>query len=219
MKTTYFYLGAVLLCLTSCKKEVKIEEKTVIEADTVPEVTSSTETPAVPMDSVAMQKAWQEYATPGEMHKKMANDVGTWNEELTFWMGPDDTKPTKATTVSQTKMIMNGLYQESRHTGNMMGMPFEGVSTVAYDNASQEYISTWIDNMGSGIMIMRGNYDEASKTIKMEGECTDPITKKQKKIREVITMIDANTQKMEMYDMSPDGKEYKSMEIMMKRKK
>ena len=73
--------------------------------------------------------------------------------------------------------------------------------------------------MGTGIMVMRGNYDEASKTIKMEGKVTDPMTKKTKKVREVITVIDPNTQKVEMYDMTPDGKEFKSMEIMLKRKK
>ncbi|RKS25023.1 uncharacterized protein DUF1579 [Flavobacterium endophyticum] len=215
MKTNYIYLGALLLCLTACKKEVKVEEKVVVEKDSVPAEVVKSE----PMDSIAMQKAWEEYMTPSEMHKKMAADTGTWEEELTFWMGPDDTKPQKSTATANTKMILNGLYQESVHTGNMMGMPFEGRSTLAYDNAAKQYVSTWIDNMGSGIMVMRGNYDEASKTVKMEGEVTDPMTKKVKKIREVITAIDANTQKMEMYDMSPDGKEFKSMEIMMKRKK
>lgn len=215
MKTNYIYLGALLLCLTACKKEVKVEEKVVVEKDSVPKETMKAE----PMDSIAMHKAWEEFMTPGEMHKKMAADAGTWEEELTFWMGPDDTKPQKSKATANTKMILNGLYQESVHTGNMMGMPFEGRSTLAYDNAAKQYVSTWIDNMGSGIMVMRGNYDEASKTVKMEGEITDPMTKKVKKIREVITAVDANTQKMEMYDTTPDGKEFKSMEILLKRKK
>lgn len=216
MKTNYIYLGALLLCLTACKKEeVKVEEKAAVEKDSVPTETTRSE----PMDSIAMQKAWEEYMTPGEMHKRMAADTGTWTEELTFWMGPDDTKPQKSTATANTKMIFNGLYQESVHTGNMMGMPFEGRSTLAFDNAAQEYVSTWIDNMGTGIMVMRGKYDEASKTLKMEGECTDPMTKKVKKVRETITSVDADTQKMEMYDTSPDGKEFKSMEIILKRKK
>ncbi|TPD67232.1 DUF1579 domain-containing protein [Flavobacterium microcysteis] len=215
MKANYIYLGALLLCLTACKKEVKVEETKTVAKDSVPAETVKSE----PMDSIAMQKAWQEYMTPGEMHKKMAADVGTWDEELTFWMGPDDRLPHKSNATANTKMILNGLYQESVHTGNMMGQPFEGRSTLAYDNAAKQYVSTWIDNMGTGIMVMKGNYDEASKTIKMEGEVTDPMTKKTKKIREVITVVDPNTQKMEMYDMTPDGKEFKSMEIMLKRKK
>ncbi len=71
----------------------------------------------------------------------------------------------------------------------------------------------------TGIMVMRGNYDEASKTFRMEGEVIDPVTKKMKRMREVITMVDENTQKMEMYDTGYDGKEFKNMEIIMKRKK
>jgi len=66
MKTNYIYLGALLLCLTACKKEVKVEEKVVVEKDSVPAEVVKSE----PMDSIAMQKAWEEYMTPSEMHKK-----------------------------------------------------------------------------------------------------------------------------------------------------
>ena len=217
MKTNYFYLGALLVCFASCtkKEEVKVVEKDVaVEKDAVP----SENTPLQPMDSVAMMKAWQEYATPGEMHKMLANDTGSWDEEVTMWMSPDG-KPSTSKMTAETKMILGGRYQESRHKGTFEGMPFEGISTVAYNNASKEYNSTWIDNMATGIMTMNGKYDEATKSINFTGECVDPMTKKTKKIRQVMTMIDANTQKMESYDITPDGKEYKSMEIKMNRKK
>jgi hypothetical protein len=214
MKIKILYLGALLFCLTACKKEVAKSEKQ-LKTDTIKTEMSD----AAPMDSIAIQKAWQDYMTPGAMHQQMAKDSGTWNEEMTFWMGADDTKPQKSTAVVQTKMILNGLYQEAIHTGNIMGMAFEGRNTLAYDNATQQYVSTWIDNMSSGIMIMKGNYDPASKTVKMEGEITDPLTKKTKKVREVMTVVDENTQTMEMYDTAPNGEEYKSMAIIMTRKK
>ena len=55
-------------------------------------------------------------------------------------------------------MIMNGLYQESNHTGDMMGIRcFTARVVVAYDNHRKEFISTWIDNMGSGIMVLKGH--------------------------------------------------------------
>ncbi|AWI26635.1 DUF1579 domain-containing protein [Flavobacterium pallidum] len=216
MKKTYVYLTALLISITACKKEEVKTETSTTDTTTV----AKEEMPAEaekPMDSIAMQKAWEAYATPGEMHKRLAADNGTWNEEMTFWMGPD-AKPQKSTAVAQNKMIFNGLYQESTHKGMVMGMPFEGKSTVGFDNAAQEYVSTWIDNMGSGIMMMKGKYDAASKTVNMSGECVDPMTKAPKKIREVWTVVDENTQKMEMFDTA-NGKEYKSMEIVMTRKK
>lgn len=214
MKKPHFYLAAMLICLTACKKN----ETTVTDA-TVKTEPSITETAAKPIDTAAMHKAWEAYMTPGEMHKKMAADTGNWEVDLTFWIGPDDQKPTKSTATAETKMILNGLYQQTTNKGNMMGMPFEGISTLAYDNAAEEYISTWIDNMGSGIMVLKGKYDTASKMVTMTGEMVDPTTKKPKKIRETMMVVDADNQKMEMYDTTPDGKEFKSMEILMKRKK
>ena len=89
---------------------------------------------------------------------------------------------------------------------------------VDYDNASEEIVSTWIDNMGTGMMVNKGKYDEATKTSTFYGEMVDPVTKKAKKIKEVITYIDDNNQKMEMFDVSEDGKEFKSMQVVSKRK-
>ena len=43
--------------------------------------------------------------------------------------------------------------------------------------------------------------------------------KKIKEFRQVVTIIDNDTQKMESFENAPDGTEFKSMEIMMKRKK
>ncbi len=217
MKKNAILAGLLLLTLASCKKEVEVKTETVVKNDTV--AVQPETTPEIAMDSVAMQKAWEEYSMVGEPHKILATDVGTWTEDLTFWMSPDDKNPQKHTAVAEIKMILGGRYQEQRHKGKMMGMDFEGISTMAYNNASGEYTSTWIDNMGTGMMIASGKYDEASKTIKLSGEMVDPMTKKNKKFREVMTMVDADTRKMESYDTAPDGTEFKSMEIVMKRKK
>jgi len=218
MKTNYFYLGALLVCLASCskKEEVKVvEEDVVVKKDSV---SSENETPQ-PMDSVAMMKAWQEYATPTEPHKRMASEVGTWTEDMTFWMSPDDKNPQKNTATVEIKMILGGRYQEQKHKGKVMGMDFEGISVLAYNNASGEYTSTWIDNMATGLMVGTGKFDEATKSTTFLGEMTDPLTKKSKKTRQIITIVDDNTQKIESYDTTPEGKEFKSMEILMKRKK
>jgi hypothetical protein len=129
--------------------------------------------------------------------------------------------PEKSKSTSQNKMVMGGRYQVSNHTGNMMGMPFEGMSTLAYDNAKKVFINTWIDNMGSGMMVMEGPWDEASKTLTLKGKGVDPTTANGKEIemRETFKIIDDNTQMMEMFAPGPDGKEFKMMEIKYTRKK
>ncbi len=179
-------------------------------------VAEETDSMEMPMDSVAMQKAWEAYMTPGEIHNMLATEVGSWKNEMTFWMGAD-APPEKATSTAEIKMIMGGRYQETNYKGTMMGMPFEGRATVAFDNTTKEFVSTWIDNMGTGMMVTRGTYDDADKAIISTGTMVDPMTGKERKIREVYTIVDENTRRMEMFDLGHDGNEYKSMEILMKR--
>jgi hypothetical protein len=210
MKFKFITIAAAIVCFTSCKKE---EAKMETENTTDP-----TEEVVMTMpDSATIAKAWQEYATPGEQHALLAKDNGVWIEEMTFWEYAG-AEPSKMTMTAESKMIMGGKYQEMTHKGDMYGMPFEGRSTFGYNNAEGKYVSTWIDNMSTGIMVMKGTYDAPTKTYKMIGEVIDPITKKPKTSRETITIIDDNTQKLEMFDVGFDGKEFKNMEITLKRK-
>ena len=213
MKKMFIAMSVMILCFASCKKEEKVETDITVKTDTV-----KTEEPVAEesMDSVAQQKAWMEYATPGAPHKMMAEEVGTWNCDMTFWMGPD-AKPEKATSTAEIKMVLGGRYQEANYKGTMMGQPFEGKSTLAYNNASKEFTTTFIDNMGTGMMVAMGSWDDASKSMNLKGDMVNPMNGKKTPYREMYTVVDANTRKMEMFD-TKDGKEYKSMEIMMKKK-
>lgn len=173
----------------------------------------------VPVDSATAMKNWQAYATPSDVHKMMAKWDGTWNTEMNSWMSPD-APPVKSTGKCVNKMVLNGLYQENVYSGNMMGMPFEGHGIMGYDNAKKMFVSTWVDNMGSGIMKMEGPWDEATKSMTLKGIGVDPSTGKDCHMREVFKVIDDNTQMMEMYGPSPkDGKETKMMEIKFTRAK
>ncbi|MGX5819474.1 DUF1579 domain-containing protein [Chitinophaga lutea] len=163
----------------------------------------------------AAQKKWMEYATPGEMQKMIAMSDGKWKADITFWMAPGSA-PMTQTGECTNKMILGGRYQETRHTGTFGGQPFEGIGTLAYDNLRKVFQSTWIDNMGTGIMFMEGKWDEATHSVNLSGRCTDPATGKEMAVREVFKIIDDNTQQMEMY-MMQDGKEFKSMEMKMTR--
>lgn len=170
-------------------------------------------------DSIAMQKM-MEYGTPGPMHAMLASWDGTWIGETTMW--PSESAPpmsSKGTAVNT--MIMNGKYQMSKHSGDMMGMPFEGQGIMGYDNATKEFTSTWVDNMSTGVMIMKGTWDEGSKTLTLTGTMPD-ITRpgKECKLKETFKVVDDNTQIMSMYGPDPaTGKEYKMMEIKMTRQK
>ncbi|MCW3094155.1 MAG: hypothetical protein JWP81_5224 [Ferruginibacter sp.] len=162
-------------------------------------------------------KAWQDYMTPGEVHKMMAQANGEWNEEITMWMDPSQ-PPTKSTATSKNEMIMGGRYQVAKTTGMMMGMPFEGMSIMGYDNAKKVFTSTWIDNFGTGTITMEGTWDEPTKSITLTGKALDPMTGKEGTMKQVIKFIDNDTQQFEMYE-NKNGTEKKTMEIKSTRKK
>ena len=155
-------------------------------------------------------KAWMAYMTPGPMHQMLATYVGDWKEDVTFWMAPGG-PATTATAKCTNQMVMDNRYQESTHNGTMNGMPFEGRGYLGFDNAKNVFVSTWIDNMGTGIMNMEGKWDEKNRTIHFTGTGVDPKTGKNKAVREEFRLMDG-AQMLEMF-MTQDGKEFKCMEI------
>lgn len=173
----------------------------------------------IPIDSNMMNKGWAEAMKVGEPHKMLAKSNGTWTGDVTMWMA-NGAPPMTSKTTAVNSMVFNGLYQQSKHTGDMMGQKFEGMSTVAYDNTEKKFVSTWIDNMGSGIMVMSGNWDDATKSINMTGKMKNPANGLECSMREVFTITDDDHQVLEMYGPDPQtGKEFKTMEIKYTRKK
>lgn len=163
-------------------------------------------------------KNWMEYMTPGDIHKMIASWDGEWTGDINMWMSPD-APPSKTTGTVTNKMGLGGRYQIANYTGSFNGMPFEGMSILAYDNAKKAFESIWVDNMGTGVMHLQGKWDAATKTIILTGPMVDPMTGKEMKIKETFKIVDADTQIMSMYAPGPDGKEFKNMEITYKRKK
>lgn len=183
------------------------------------DTTAKKDAPPMTMpDSATMMKNWQMCMTPGDMHKMMASWDGNWMTEMTMWEKPG-APPTKSTGTTVNKMVLGGRYQESSNTSTMMGMPFEGHGTLAYDNAKKIFENSWVDNMGTSVMYMSGPWDAATKSITLLGKMTDPASLTEKDYREIFKVIDDNTQLMEMYGPGYDGKEMKMMELKFTRKK
>jgi hypothetical protein len=219
MKRVTLTVCASMLLFVACNNEKK-DEKTSTDKNSTQTSAGKMDdtTTSQPIDSATMMKNWQAYMTPGEMHAMLAKSVGTWNGEITMWETPGAPSTTSNGTAVY-KMVLGGRYLEGTHTGNMMGMPYEGHSLTGYDNGKKVFFNGWIDNMGTGIMHMEGSWDDASKTITFKGKEFNPMTMKDCEMREVFKIVDDNNQIMEMYGPGPDGKEFKMMEIKSTRKK
>jgi len=126
-------------------------------------------------DETAVMAAYEKAMTPGEHHAKLAQLEGNWAMTVTVWMQPG-AEPTVSTATSTSKMVMGGRYMLDMVEGTAMGMPFSGMGWTGYDNVDQQYESTWIDNLGTGIYTYHGQWDDEVNGIVMHGSYTDPVT-------------------------------------------
>ncbi len=214
------YILFALATLTACGNGTNIDANKTPKTDTpvAGPATAKKETPPPQpaMDSATKARKYMEYMTPGEMHKMLASQVGVWTAEMTMW--EDEKSPAqKNTGTCENKMILGGRYLQSTNRSKMMGMDFEGIGTLAYDNGTKKFINTWMDNMGTGVMIMEGQYDTATHTLSLKGTWDDP-SKGKMDVREVCKYPDSKHQEMEMWGNVAGGKEYKWMEMKMVKK-
>ncbi len=174
--------------------------------------------PALPAEQQAMMDAMIKAATPGPNHKMLGSMVGDWTFVMRMWMDPS-APPSETSGTVTNRPLMGGRYVQGDYKAQVMGMPFEGTSVVGYDNVSGQFVSTWLDNMSTGIMYMTGSYDAASRSFTYSAEVPDTMQPSSKvKVREVVRVVDDNQHVMEMYE-TRGGKELKTMEIVFKRAK
>lgn len=165
-----------------------------------------------------MMAAMQAYGTPGEYHKYMEYFVGEWNQTSKMWMKPG-APPMESSSTATSKMMMGGRYLKTLHKGAFMGMPFEGISLLGYNNLRKKFSSLWIDNMGTGMAISHGELDKSKKVRTDIGDWDEPLSGGTQKIKMVTTIVDSNKFTFDMYSILPDGKEFKSMSMTCVRKK
>ena len=161
--------------------------------------------------------AWMALAAPGEHHKHIAKMAGSWEVTSKFWFAPG-LEPQVAKGLSTSIFILGGRYLETKYASEVNGMPFAGRGTLGYDRIAGEYVDTWIDNMGTGVLVMRGTCSDDGKVITLHGEQMDPATREMIRARSVTTFGGDGNYRIEMWNLMPDGSEFKSMELAYTRK-
>jgi len=175
--------------------------------------------PAAPAgaDAAAMQ-SMMEAAAPGAHHKILDSMTGRFKYTNKFKMDPSQDWVT-SDGMYEGNMCLGGRYLTYTVKGPMMGMDFEGMGCIGYDNLLQKYVSGWIDNMGTSLLRAEGTASADGKTITFEGEMLDPMTKKPAKYKNVYEIKSADEFTMRMVAPSPDGKMFECMVIEFKKEK
>lgn len=169
------------------------------------------EMPEMTPEQQAEMEAYMKAGAVGPQHEWMATQVGTFDVAITSWMDPS-APPMESTGVAIRTMHMDGRILEEEFQGDMMGIPFTGLSRNGYDNVSGKYWSTWTDSMSTGIMLSEGECDE-NHTCTYVGTYNDPIKGGPVTNRYVVEWRSPDEQVFAMYGPGHDGTEMKMMEM------
>lgn len=198
-------------------------------AATSPTTTTSTATSTSTgqPDQAEMMKQMMELAKLNENHKLLADLAGTWSYTVKMWMNPDpNAKPEESKGTAVRKSMMDGRFFVTDVTGKMempgpdgkkKEMTFKGQGVDGYDNVKKKFVGTWVDNMGTGIMMSEGDYDPATKSFTYTGEY-EAIPGMKQQIRETVKITDKDHHLFEWYE-NRGGQDVKTMEIAYTRKK
>ena len=165
-----------------------------------------------------MKEYMEKYAAPGEHHKHLEMLAGSWTAQTKFWPAPGAPAMESGGT-AEHKMVLGGRYLLTSYQGDFGGMPFAGMGTAAYDRFLGKYIETWIDSMGTMVLISEGTCDGMGKIRTITAKFVDPMTQKPTTMRSVYRIVDADHYTLEMYNQAPGQEEFKVMEIAHIRKK
>ncbi len=164
-------------------------------------------------DDAAALAAYEKASTPSAAHAKLAELEGTWEMTVTMWMDPS-ADPLVSAATSSSKMVLGGRYLFDTVEGTAMGQPFSGMGWTGYDNIAGQYVSTWIDNFGTGIFTSQGDWDDEAGGLVMRGSYVDPVSGQEVKVKSVSRMDGPDKQIFTWYEKrTGDAEGRKTMEI------
>jgi len=142
---------------------------------------------------------------PTAEHQRLAEHVGVWNVDCTFYMDPS--QPPMETKGKDTVTMFGPFWTEAVFESEMFGAPFKGRATLGYDPEAKHYVSTWIDSMSPTFFHFTGNYDASGKVLEMRGEAYDCMMKRLTRYRTREENRSRNERVFEMFMTMPDGSE------------
>jgi hypothetical protein len=160
---------------------------------------------------------WASLSRPGPSHKVLAPFVGEWNVRMTFWSSPS-AKPETSTGSSSIAWVLGQRFLQEKFTGAVAGDSFEGMGIIGYDNASRVFKTIWVDSLNTTMAMASGKFFAEKNTFELTSELYDPLLSREKTVRSTIQFTSNDSYLFSMIDESPEGKEFKSLEMEYTRK-
>ncbi len=166
MNIRKLFCRIVLICLSATITSAPSQDKKAATEATAPAMPNMEE----------MMKKWMEVITPSENHKRLDGFAGSWETATTIWMQGPGNPPTVTKGTAEIKWILGGRYLQQEIKGEMMGKPLNGVGFTGYDNFNKKYVSFWIDDMSTAMLVSEGGFDQFGKVLTTYGKMDEPMT-------------------------------------------
>ncbi len=168
------------------------------------------------MDMQAVMETYRKAGTPGEPHRLLTKLEGSWTTRSRGWLEPDK-PPRESSGTCEQRMILGGHYLRQEYAGDMMGVPFTGISILGYNNHTKKYESIWIDSMSTALYYFVGTAGADGRTITQTCSYDDPV--RGPSVWRTVTRIKEDSSiEFEMYVTPKGKKEEKMMEMSITRK-
>ena len=153
---------------------------------------------------------------PGPEHQLFKEDEGEWDAIVEVFAAPGQ-PPMQSKGVETNRVGCGGLCLITDFKSEMMGQPFEGHGTTAWNPDKKKYVGSWSDSMSLGLAIAESTWDPAAKTVTgwMDGpDMTGKVTRMKSTVE-----YKNGVRTFTMYTTGPDGKDAPTMKITYTRKK
>lgn len=153
---------------------------------------------------------------PGPEHQQLAKLVGSWEVDCSMRMSPG-APVIESRGSSLFRAILDGRFLQADFSDIYQGQPFTGLSLMGFARASQRYVSTWCDSTSTGFICLQGTSTDDGRTITYVGEMVCPQLGRTT-LRQVGTHEQDDRFTLVMYQTPDDQSEFKSMELVYRRR-
>lgn len=162
---------------------------------------------AIVQCSLMQCNAVAQVPTAGPEYDVLKKDVGEWDVEITNFASGTPV----VTQGTESNWMLGDFWLITDFEGKMMGLDFKGHGSTGYDPEAKQYVGTWVDSLGPGMMHMKGEYDADTQKLTLVGMAPGMDGNPAK--HRLTTVYKDGSRVMTMYITLQGGEESKFMQL------